>query len=283
MSKDISVIVRTVGGHGHLAEALESLSHQTHRDVEVVVVNMSGGRSDGIVESFRGRVPALRHLRLAEPLLRPAALNRGIAVAEGAAIAVLDDDNACTPSHLGELVRALRESGADLVYSGVSRILLTPAGEVVQTHLIDEPFDPNRLLFGNYIYASSVAFLKQAWERIGGYDERFPVYEDWDFYLRLARNGRIARAAGAGAISRSFTGDARRSAHQLEERECRACSVALLWKHRKLRTKQLRLAYDPDMTNYPHVPRGGVHRDCIPSLVWWWWRYGLWRRGPRHA
>jgi GT2 family glycosyltransferase len=58
----ISVIVRTLGPSGHLADALESLARQPRRDFEAVVVDMSPGGIEEVLARVALRLPRLRHL-----------------------------------------------------------------------------------------------------------------------------------------------------------------------------------------------------------------------------
>ncbi|MBL7661288.1 hypothetical protein JNK13_00910 [bacterium] len=59
---------------------------------------------------------------------------------------------------------------------------------MIDEKIVSSEFDFTRLLFTNYIYATSLAFKKSLWEKVQGYDLKFPVYEDWDFLIRAARD-----------------------------------------------------------------------------------------------
>ena len=198
----ISVVVRTLGPAERLSEALASLALQTRRDFEVVVVDMSRGRIEEALLCMAPRLPRLVHVIPRRRLSRPAALNAGIAAATAPSIAILDDDNLYDPEHLDRLVSGLDSTGADYVYTGVRHATYTPDGRPLASREVAIPFQFDRMILGNFIYATGSAFQKALWDRVGGYDERFLVFEDWDFLIRLSGRGDLVRARRMGRIGR---------------------------------------------------------------------------------
>ena len=235
----ISVIVRTLGTP-QLADALESLAGQTRRDFELVFVDMSDGRAERTLCQVASRLPAVRVLSLKKPVSRPRALNLGIAASGSPRIGILDEDNIYDPPHLDRLIGGLEESGADYVYTGVRHATFLPDGQPVESRDVAVPFRFERVILGNYIYATGSAFSKSLWERIGGYDERFEVFEDWDFIIRAARHGRVHHIPIVSGESRKFTGLVGASGFDLEIRSARRCMAGLYWKHRHLFRGDLR-------------------------------------------
>ncbi len=229
----ISVIIRTVERSDRLREALESLANQTLRNFETVVVDMSDGTVASILQDYQNRLH-IQHLEIGRPLSRAEALNHGIRHAAADKIAILDDDNLYNPTHLEGLVEGLEQLDADLIYTGVSRTTYTPAGELVDVRVSQESFNLSRLLLTSYIYTSGTAFWKRTWERVGGYDPRFTVYEDYDFLLRVATTGKLASLPQVTAESRSFTGIPGRQNHTVERAAMRRCRAGIYWTHKHL-------------------------------------------------
>jgi len=236
----ISVVVRTLGGSDRLSDALASLARQTRRDFEVVVVDMSGGTVGEALAGAAPGLPALRHLAVGHRLTRPAALNAGIAAAGAPLIAILDDDNLYDPGHLDLLVSGLDASGADYVYTGVRHATYDADGRLLACREVAIPFRFDRLLLGNYIYATGSAYRWSLWERIGGYDPRFAVFEDWDFLLRAAQAGTIVHLPAVSGESRKFTGIDGVSNFDLEIGAVRRCQAGIYWKHRRSFSPELR-------------------------------------------
>lgn len=277
---EISVITRTVDRSDRLREALESLANQTLRSFEVVIVDMSDGQVSKVLKDFENRLPQIQHLKIGKPLSRSEALNQGIRHAVANKISILDDDNLYDPIHLEVVVKGLAQTRADLVYTGVRRTTYSPAGQLIDVDKTHEPFDLARLCFNNYIFTSGTAFLKSAWERVGGYDPRFPVYEDYDFLLRVAASGKIEALTETTAESRSFTGIPGRQNHTVELANMRRCRAGLYWTHKGLfRVRDFagylqRLRAIAGSERYPQIQRRTLW--FLPArmgkdLLGWWY------------
>ncbi len=270
----LAVIIRTLG-HPRLGEALASLAAQTRTDFEVAVVDMTPGTVAPILSAHRAHLPRLTHLRIGRPRRRPVALNLGIQATAAPAIGILDEDNLYGPEQVDTLVAGLAATGADLVYTPVRRQTLTADGELLQEVELGGGFDPANLLFGNFIFATGTAFRRTIWAGVGGYDARFPVFEDWDFLIRVAHAGRVVpldvhgRPAG---ISRSFTGDPAVSSHNLEAAACDRARAGLFWTHRRRYTRELFASHPEYAARHPDVPVGGRGPGAGPLLLRWWWR-----------
>jgi hypothetical protein len=267
-SSTLSVIVRTIGDADHLHDAVDSLAAQSRREFEVVIVDMSGGPAHAVIEQLRSRLPKVTHLDTrGRKLSRPAALNAGIARAEGLYIGILDEDNCWEPAHVGAVVDALAESGADVAYTGVRRIGLTAGGTVLGEDWTYEPFDADKLLRGNYIYSSATVFRRSLWREVGGYDERFPVYEDWEFLIRATRGRKVTPIPVTTAVSRNFTGAFLVPRHSMAEPDdCARCLAAVFWKHRAIAPGLLRERFTP--------------KESSRLLASWWWRAHVSRLRP---
>jgi len=276
---EISIVVRTVGS-AHLADALTSLEAQDHRMFEAVVVDMSGGASDDVLASFERRLPSLRRVAGGRRS-RPAALNAGIRAARAPVIAILDDDNLYDSGHLARLADGIREK--DLVYTGVRHATLMPEGRLIGSRDVSLPWRFEDVLLGNYVYTAGTAFRRVLWETLGGYDERFPVFEDWDFVIRAGISGRVAHLQGISASSRKFTGAEGVSGFERETAEARRCLAGIYWKHRRLigraRLRDLRAAWSEHCRRRPGARTGLLARSVLGwrlelglDLVSWWGR-----------
>jgi hypothetical protein len=265
----LAVIIRALGP-GRVRDALDSLACQTNADFEAVIVDMSAGSLDPVVAAAR-RLPGLVHVRVGRRLSRPHALNTGIARSRAPAISILDDDNLYGPEHIQTLLRGLAATQADLVFTPVRRQTLTPDGVLLGEERHAAAFSRARLLFGNYIFATGTAFTRDIWRRVGGYDRRFQVYEDWEFLIRVADAGRIAAIEGDDAIVRNFTGDAAVFSHNRELSDCVRCTAGLFWKHRRRYSDALFDEHPELAAGNPGVPRGGYQSGSARVLIEWYW------------
>lgn len=224
-------------GDARLEDALQSLAVQTRRDFEVIVVDMSGGGHAAALAHFATVLPSLRIVAL-PPSARPAALNAGIAAAAAPVIGILDHDNLYDPEQVDLFLNGLASTNADYVYTGVDEATYTRDGRWMASRRTGRPFSFDDLVGGNYIHATGSAFLRSLWERVGGYDPRFDVLEDWDFLLRAAGVGTISYLGCVAGESRKFTGIEGRSMFELETASVRRCKAGIYWKHRRLYLRQ---------------------------------------------
>ncbi|MFC6885883.1 MULTISPECIES: bifunctional glycosyltransferase/CDP-glycerol:glycerophosphate glycerophosphotransferase [Actinomadura] len=108
-ARRISVVVLTHGAGAELGDTLESLSAQTHDDLEVLVVD------DGAGTAAEAALPDGRFRLVRRGVLsRGAARNLGAAEATGDYLAFVDGGDTLPPEGLARLFTALDASGSDL-------------------------------------------------------------------------------------------------------------------------------------------------------------------------
>lgn len=95
-------------GEPYIAESIESVLGQTHRDFEFIVVDDgSTDRTGEILDRYAARDARIRVISQANAD-QPASLNRALAAARNEWVAVLDADDMCMPHRLETQLRALR-------------------------------------------------------------------------------------------------------------------------------------------------------------------------------
>ena len=191
----VSVITSVYNGEKYLREAVESILCQTHTDLEFIVINDgSSDRSEAILKEFSARDKRMRVITKSNEGLTKA-LNHALRVCRGAYIARFDADDISLPSRLERQVTAIDTDG-NLVLVGSEVELITadgiPLGKRGHAHHHEEI--RRRLLLGDggALTHSAVIMRRESLESISGYDERFPVAQDLDLYLRLSEIGRVA-------------------------------------------------------------------------------------------
>lgn len=191
----VSVIMRTMG-RPELGRALASAAAQTHRPLEIVIVDAS---NLGIEMSEHGGVP-VRVVRKGK-LSRAAAANAGLEAARGDWLLFHDEDDAVEPGHVADLLDAAQRAQAEVAYSQ-TRILRGDGSE----RLLGGPYNREFLLRSNYLAIHAVLFSRAVVEAGHRFDERFEAFEDWDFWLQLSRRGAFAFTGKPTAIYRADEG-----------------------------------------------------------------------------
>ncbi|WP_224270038.1 glycosyltransferase family 2 protein [Haloprofundus salinisoli] len=187
----VSVVVPTYDRPTYLRSAVQSVFDQTYDAVELLVVDDCSPRPaapvlDEMNSDGRHRVRVIRHERNRGG---SAARATGIGAAEGRYIAFLDDDDEWLPTKLEKQVAvfdAYPEVG--LVYTG-SQVIDGNGDELESVLPVAHGNLTKTLLCENVIGSFSNVMVRRALvEEVGTPDERFPSWQDLEWYVRLSRH-----------------------------------------------------------------------------------------------
>jgi glycosyltransferase involved in cell wall biosynthesis len=189
------VIIPTYKHEKFVAQALESVLAQTHRPLEILVID--DGSPDGTAqvlapyaEQHTGWLRVVRKRNGGVAMAR----NTGAALARGELLAFLDSDDEWLPRKLELQVaewKARRDAGTEvgLVLCGVAEV--DGQGREMARNI--EGLEGNvahEFLLWDYPYAigggSAALVPRHVCIEVGGYDPSLPAAEDWDFYYRVA-------------------------------------------------------------------------------------------------
>ncbi|MFJ8773906.1 glycosyltransferase family 2 protein [Streptomyces microflavus] len=182
----ISVVIPTLNRLGPLRRALRSVSRQTYRDFEVVVVNDGGTSPRHVVEEWRGEMNiALFDLEAPQGVSH--ARNVGVLSARGEYVAFLDDDDIFLPCHLERAYQDLSAHDADAVYGEAlvgDRWMEALPRVAEHTPLKNFEFDARYLLVANFIHTGSLVVRNFA-DTPARFTEKLAHCEDWDMWMTL--------------------------------------------------------------------------------------------------
>lgn len=197
---NISVIATVKNEGKTLRPLLDSLRDQTLPPAEIVMCD--GGSTDQtltILEEYKRHLPI--KIVLAPGANISTGRNRAIKAATGDIIAVTDGGVILSPNWLEELTDPLRTRGAAVVSGWFEADPHTDFEVVMGATVLPDyrDIEPEKFLPSS----RSVAFLKQAWEDVGGYPEWLDYSEDLIFDISLRkRYGEFPFASGAIAYYR---------------------------------------------------------------------------------
>lgn len=241
----ISVIIPVGPGHEtYLADALDSLEAQSFRKWEAIVVNDSGGDSCEW-DRIRAAYPYIHYIQINTEIRAGAgvARNMGAEAARGSFLLFLDADDFINPSHpeaLQAMVDAWAEEEAAVYSDYIGRAFIDDLSQLApdlqrnvlhqdpdgETYIRYEAADfdcarairqpdsdqPGRF----YIWNLISTLVPASWHHeIGGFDEEMESWEDWDYWIRLARAGKcFTRIPEPYLIYKYYSGGRREWAHK---------------------------------------------------------------------
>lgn len=176
-SLTVSVIVPAHNGERFLAEALASITAQTHPPQEIIVVD------DGSTDNTADLLRDFPHVQYSYQPNRgqSAALNRGLELANGNIIAFLDQDDLWAKQKLERQCALLDLYPTSLVMVGmVQPFHATPD----RPGLALNPLGPPARLLN----LGSGLFRKEAFHQVGLFDESL-MTNDWDWFFRAREKG----------------------------------------------------------------------------------------------
>ncbi|HET7435772.1 MAG TPA: glycosyltransferase family 2 protein [Thermoanaerobaculia bacterium] len=188
MSPEVTAVITTHVRPLHVREAIASVRAETHRDVEIVIVD-DGGE---FTASAPDLDPGIRIVR-GDSLGVGRARNLGLAAARGEFIIFLDDDDVALPHRIATLLSEARRTGASLSFGRTSRVVAgaTMTLDAVPTHVaLSGPIGFGDLLTCNP-HINSVLARTDVLRAAGGFDAGASHFDDWSAWLRIADRGAV--------------------------------------------------------------------------------------------
>ncbi|MCB9896347.1 MAG: glycosyltransferase [Planctomycetes bacterium] len=183
-SPRVSVVIPTYNRAHNVMRAVQSALDQTEKSLEVIVVD--DGSTDETREQFAKPPERVRYIRKPNGGAS-SARNVGIRHATGEWIALLDSDDEWEREKIQMQLAVLR----DEYVAAACRHIHVNADGSRETKPDVIPGRNHHLKLDLYenlsLKTSSLIFKRHLVEKTGLFNERFPISNDWDFFLRLAR------------------------------------------------------------------------------------------------
>ena len=219
-----SVIITVYNKSDVVLRTLDSVASQTFRDFEVIIVD--DGSTDDSVDKIREYSETEEWISHSIDLRiitqenggASAARNKGVTVARGKFVAMLDGDDVWTPHHLEDLRDILEKypeakvlsTNSASVNNDVVSMPVMKSNKIAPFNIFDYPY-------GNYpMNSDTIAIRRDTFIESGGYNTHFSYYEDREFYFRLAElvgdfhvNRRISALYYHDAINSTHSGSRR--------------------------------------------------------------------------
>lgn len=185
----VSVIIPTYNRAHMITQAIDSVLNQAFKDFELIVVdNYSSDNTESVVKSYNDK--RIRYFKNQNNGLIGISRNYGIQKSRGEYVSFLDDDDLWLPEKLEKqvgLLDANKELG--LVYSDC--YVIDSNGNLLKNtyfHSV-KPFSGNifnELLVSNFIPQLTVLVRGEALGKVGVFDLKYKIAQDYELWLRIA-------------------------------------------------------------------------------------------------
>jgi len=185
LGKDLlSIVIPCYNDYSYITISVNSALQQNWEHKEIIIVD--DGSSDKTKKVLQKLESENVKVITQQNQGTSAARNRGIELAKGKYILVLDSDDYFEPDFSKKAIAVLNSREDIKLVTCFGRWFVSEKKSVIH-----KPSGGN---INSFLYEcgafGSTLFLKKDWEIVNGYDEAMKLgYEDWEFYIRLLEKG----------------------------------------------------------------------------------------------
>lgn len=185
----ISIITVTYNSAATIAGCIASVNEQTYPDMEHLVIDgASKDNTIGIIRNMPNRISQL----ISEPDKGIYdAMNKGIALATGDVIGILNSDDFYTSNDvIAKIVSAFEKEQVDGVYGDICFVRPENLNKVVRYYSA-RWFNPSLFRFGFMPPHPSVYIRRTCFQEMGYYKDDYKIAADYELLIRFLKVNRI--------------------------------------------------------------------------------------------
>jgi glycosyltransferase involved in cell wall biosynthesis len=180
----VSVLLPVYNGQLYLADAIDSILHQTYNHFEFLIINDgSTDNTDAIISSYTD--PRIRYIKNEENIKLIATLNKGLVLATGKYIVRMDADDIALPERIAEQV-AFMEDHPNVGVCGSGLLQIRPDGDIVHIYYPETDNQIRLRMLQDSPFAHPAVIIRK--EVIGNatFNPQYLHIEDYAFWFTLS-------------------------------------------------------------------------------------------------
>lgn len=174
----VSIITVVFNGKKHIEQTIKSVLEQTYTNIEYIIID--GVSSDGTLDIIKKYETKITKFISEKDTGIYNAMNKGLALAKGEIIGILNADDYYYEKTIELVVRAFIKSEAEIIYGNLVKL----------RNFEDENYfkeiTPNIALIEQTmpIFHPATFVKKEVYEKIGDFNEKYKLSADYDFIYR---------------------------------------------------------------------------------------------------
>ena len=180
---NISIIIPTYNRKSFLIHAIDSVLNQTYQNLELIIID--DGSSDKSMEYIKKKYPSIKIYKQLNKGVS-SARNKGIKISSNNWMAFLDSDDRWHPKKLEKQINYLAKNPKYKICH--TDEIWIRKGVRINQHKKHKKYGGlifNKCLDLCRISPSSVIIHKDVFNKVGLFNEKLPVCEDYDLWLRI--------------------------------------------------------------------------------------------------
>lgn len=180
----VSIITVVYNGEKHIEQTINSVLNQTYPLIEYIIID--GASKDKTLEIIKKYEKNITHLISEKDTGIYNAMNKGLALAKGEIIGILNADDYYYPETIQWVVNQFKQSNADIVYGNLMKL------RSFENNDYFKQVAPNISLLEKTmpIFHPATFVKKEVYEKIGDFNEKYKLSADYDFIYR-AYNAKV--------------------------------------------------------------------------------------------
>lgn len=179
----VSIITVSFNSAKTIADTIESVLSQDFPQIEYIIVD--GGSSDGTVEIIQQYQDRINHWVSEKDRGMYDAMNKGIALATGDVIGILNSDDVYMNTHVvSELMELMQAKRAQVVFADLILVDQDHPQKVLR-YYDSSHFHPNKFKYG-WMPAHPTVFVKrELYEAVGKFSTTYQIAADYEMLIRI--------------------------------------------------------------------------------------------------
>lgn len=184
MNPLVSVITVVFNGKKHIEQSIKSVLIQKYPIIEYIIID--GASTDGTVDIIKKYEAKITTFISEKDYGIYNAMNKGLKLAKGEIIAILNADDYFFPESIQCVVNKFEESKSDVVYGNMTKLREFNGQEYFKKVV------PNIDLMEQTmpIFHPATFIKKEVYDEVGGFNETYKLSADYDLIYRIYKAGK---------------------------------------------------------------------------------------------